>query len=102
MQLLKQIFTKPTNMKVTIAQLQERIKNLEEQKNSWYQKYQELKDIEDKRNQLKMCRFDEEQKQTNIQVTNLMEVIRWQINPETAKSPFMATKTERDENNRSY
>ncbi len=89
-------------MKVTIAQLQERIKDLTEQRDSWYNKYLEMKNLEDKRQELKMCRLDAEQKQTDKQVTNLMEVIRWQINPETAKSPFKATKNERDDNNRSY
>lgn len=85
-------------MKVTIAQLQEKIKYLEEQKLSWFNKYQELKDVDEKRRNNEMTRFDEEQKQTDRQVTNLMEIIRWQINPSTAKSPFMPTKDEREEN----
>lgn len=89
-------------MKVTIAQLQEKIKYLEEQKNSWYEKYQELKNADEKRNQLKMIRFDEEQRQIDRQVTNLMEIIRWQIRPNTAESPFSHTKAERDNNNRNY
>ena len=89
-------------MRVTIAQLQEQIKYLEEQKTSWYQKYQELKDAEDKRNRDTMTRFNEEQLQIDRQVTNLMEIIRWQISPDTAKSPFMPTKADREDNKRNY
>lgn len=87
-------------MKVTIAQLQEKIANLEREKNSWYEKYRELKDADEKRNELKRVRFDEEQRQTGEQVRNLMEIIRWQINGRTAEAPFMPMKTERDDNTR--
>lgn len=87
-------------MRVTIAQLQEKIKDLEVEKSSWYEKYRELKDADEKRNQFKMGRLEEERNQVDRQVANLMEIIRWQISPKTAESPFMPTKTERDDNNR--
>jgi hypothetical protein len=89
-------------MKPTIAQLQEKIKSLEEDKNVWYGKYRELKDADEKRNQIKMTCLNEEQKQTDRQVVNLMEIIRWQINPKTAESPFRLTKSERDDNSRNF
>ena len=89
-------------MKVTIAQLQDRIKSLEKDKDNWYEKYRELKDADDKRNQFKMGIMEEERRQTDRQVSNLLEIIRWQINPETTKSPFMPTKTERDDSRPNY
>lgn len=88
-------------MRVTIAQLQDEIARLKTEKNSWYEKYRELKDLEDKRNDMRLTRLDEEQKQTDRQITNLMEIIRWQIRPNTAEAPFMPTKHERDELTRS-
>lgn len=84
-------------MKVTIAQLQERIESLEKEKNSWYEKYYELKEAQAKQEQMKLVRLDEEQRQTERQVGNLMEIIRWQTNGKTAESPFMPTKEQRDE-----
>ncbi len=88
-------------MRVTIAQLQDEVARLKTEKNSWYEKYRELKDLEDKRNDMRLTRLDEEQKQTDRQITNLMEIIRWQIRPNTAEAPFMPTKNERDELTRS-
>ena len=89
-------------MKVTIAQLQEKIKDLQAEKSQWYEKYRELKDADEKRNQYKMGLLAEEQRQTDKQVLNLLEIIRWQVNPKTAESPFMPTKTEREDNRRNY
>jgi hypothetical protein len=85
--------------KPTIAELQARIEYLEEQKNNWYQKYSELKQAEEKRDGMKMAQLDEEKYQTDKQITNLMEIIRWQIRPNTAESPFMPTKNEREDFN---
>lgn len=83
--------------KPTIKELQARIEYLEEQKNNWYEKYSELKQAEVTRNMLTEARLDEEKRQTDRQVANLMEIIRWQIRPNTAESPFMPNKDEREE-----
>ena len=89
-------------MKVTIAQLQEKIGRLEREKTEWYEKYRELKAEDEKRNQYKMARFEEDERQTDLQIKNLMEIIRWQIRPNTAESPFMPNKSERDGNRSNY
>lgn len=85
-------------MKVTIAQLQERIKFLEIQRDNLLDENRTLKKEASVRERIDEARIGERQEQTDRQITNLREVIRWQINPETAKYPFMPTKSERDEN----
>jgi len=89
-------------MKLTIAQLQERIKYLEQEKATWYEKYRDLKDADDKRKDMHNMKLNIEREERDKQVLNLLEIIRWQVNPKTAESPFMPTKNERDENRRNY
>ena len=89
-------------MKVTIAQLQQKIEYLEKEKNLWYEKYRELKDAEDKRNELEFTGHRIMKEQERQQVRNLMEIIRWQVNGRTAEAPFMPMKSERDDNGRNY
>ena len=89
-------------MKVTIKQLEAKIQSLEKDKEIWYGKYQELKDANEKRKVLESNLFNQKQDITERQIRDLMEIIRWQINPQTAKAPFMPTKDERDGNTRNY
>ncbi len=84
-------------MKVTIAQLQQKIEYLEKEKNSWYEKYRELKDADDKRKELKNLSMRIENEHEQVQVRNLMEIIRWQVNGQTAEAPFMPMKSQRDD-----
>ena len=44
-----------------------------------------------------MFGFQERERELLNQSRNLMEIIRWHINPQTAESPFFPTKNQRDE-----
>lgn len=57
--------------------------------------------LRDKKEQNAIKEFNYEKtinERLDRQVRDLMEIIRWQVNPETAKAPFQPTKDQRYEN----
>ncbi len=84
-------------MRKTIKQLESEIEKLEEAKSNWYNKYTDLKVVIDQNKRDEMMSIKSERKELSNQVINLMEIIRWHLNPHTAESPFMPTKSEIDE-----
>jgi len=85
--------------KITIKQLQKDIKALRESyelecKNlrgycvDWQSKYLELKKDIDNKESLSIGVENARTAECQNQIKNLFEIIRWQINPETAKTPF--------------
>ena len=85
------------NMKKTIKQLEQELDDMREEKLRYYTKYRELEDEKEKNKTNQMMRLNSERDELSNQVRNLLEIIRWQIKPDTAKSPFMPDKDQRDE-----
>ena len=83
-------------MKITIKQLQEKLESMEKDRDNFYAKYWDLKEKEDRRNKDSMFALKSENGELANQVRNLLEIIRWQIKPNTAESPFQPTKEQRD------
>lgn len=83
--------------KKTIKELENKLEHAEKSRDTYYQKWQELEDKLKLETQKRMSNFEEENRRFNSLTETLREIIRWQINPETAKSPFMPTKEQRDE-----
>lgn len=88
--------------KKTIKQLEETIESIEKDKSYWYNKFTELKEERDRQQNNKIFSLENEKTQLLNQVGNLMEIIRWHINPQTAESPFLPVKSQRDDNKRTY
>lgn len=87
-------------MKKTIKQLEEQVSELAEAKDRYYRKWQELEELDKKRKQDQMFNSKRENDELANQVRNLLEIIRWHINPETTRSPFMPSKDQRDNEGR--
>ena len=83
-------------MKITIKQLQEKLESMGKDRDSYYAKYWELKEKEDGRKKNEMFALRSENGELTNQVRNLLEIIRWQIKPNTAEAPFQPTKEQRD------
>lgn len=82
-------------MKTTIKELKKKIEHLEKTREDYYSKIQSLesesyeykrKDREEMN--LSIVGLRNEVNKYQNEVLNLMEIIRWHINPETAKDPF--------------
>lgn len=86
-------------MRKTIKELENSLEYAEKSRDTYYQNWQKLEDQLKKDNQLKMNGVMEENMRFNSLTETLREIIRWQINPETAKFPFMPEKNQRDERN---
>ena len=87
-------------MRKTIKSLEEEIERIEVDRNDYRRKYfdadEKLKEI----SREDMFKMDRENERLTAQDKNLLEIIRWLINKETANSPFMAEKSQRDERGR--
>lgn len=59
----------------------------------------DLQKADEKRKQNEMFALKSENGELANQVRNLMEIIRWQIKPNTAEAPFQPTKEQRDDKN---
>ena len=84
-------------MKKTIKQLEQELDDMREDRDRYYSQYRELEDEKTKNRTNQMMRLDLERDELSNQVKNLLEIIRWQIKPDTAKSPFMPDKDQRDD-----
>ena len=87
-------------MRKTIKQLEEQLKSLEIDRDNFYKKYWDLKEENDRRKKDEMFAYKTENGELANQVKTLLEIIRWQIRPNTADTPFEPTKDQRDERNR--
>ena len=87
-------------MRKTIKSLEEEIERIEVDRIDYRRKYfdadEKLKEI----SREDMFKMDRENERLTAQDKNLLEIIRWLINKETANSPFMAEKSQRDERGR--
>lgn len=89
-------------MKKTIKQLEKDLANMTAERDKFWGRYNEL-DQEKRRNENNQkFAVQQENDELKYQVRNLLEIIRWQVNPETAKSPFIPTKDQRDERKGMY
>lgn len=87
-------------MRKTIKSLEEEIERIEVDRDDYRRKYfdadEKLKEVS-REDMFKIGRNNES---LISQEKNLLEIIRWLINKETAKSPFMPEKSQRDEKGR--
>lgn len=84
-------------MEKTKKQLQESLDLMTADRDKFYKKFYDLDEERRRKENQNMCGLQEENGRIKEQVLNLLEIIRWHINPETAKSPFTPTKDQRDE-----
>ena len=84
-------------MKKTIKQLEEEIVMLKDKAQGYADRCYDFQKAEEKRKQNEMFALKSENGELANQVRNLMEIIRWQVRPNTAETPFMPTKDQRDE-----
>ena len=90
-------------MKKTIKQLESELKQMTDSRDKYWSKVSDLEEEKKEKLQYSMNKLKDDHSDLSNQVRDLMEIIRWQINNETAKSPFMPNKSERDENrNRNF
>lgn len=87
-------------MKITIKLLQARIRYLEADAKQWRDKYVELRAEKDKElleitNRRDITLLSE----TRQHSRDLMEIIRWHINPDTARYPFESINQKPRQNN---
>ena len=84
-------------MKKTIKKLEE---ELEEERNDARTVRNRLYETERELNSIRNDRAINLERNFEREIDlskNLLEIIRWMVNPETAKSPFNPTKDERDD-----
>lgn len=81
---------------MTKKELQLQVKEIGDDRDYWRREYAKLEDIAKLNERSKYLKLEEDKYALQSQVRNLMEIIRWQINPSTARSPFTPTKDERD------
>lgn len=81
----------------TIKQLQEELEMAEKDRGFYFSKYYELKEEKEKSERNKMISVQSKKDELSNQTKNLLEIVRWLIKPETAKSPFMPDKNQREE-----
>ncbi len=75
-------------MRKTIKELENALEHAQKSRDDYYHNWQELEKKQQKEEMEKMYKISEDIKQITILADNLREIIRWQINPETAKYPF--------------
>lgn len=84
-------------MKKTNKKLEEELSSMISERDKWYGKYKELEKEKNLRIENEMFSLKNESKEQANQIRNLLEIIRWQINPETAKFPFLVEKNQRED-----
>lgn len=89
-------------MKKTLKQLQKELDDMQVDRDKFYSKWSELKEEKDRKQHNEMLVLHSERDELVSQVRNLLEVIRWHINPNTTESPFLPTKNQRDERPKNY
>ena len=92
-------YKRERNMKKTIKQLEQEIETLNRDKDRWYSKFTDLKEEKDRTQNIEFSALRNDRGQLLNQVANLLEIIRWHINPSTAESPFLPTKGQREDRN---
>ncbi len=86
-------------MKHTLRELLEQaLKDIEYEKGR-KQEIQKRLDIYEEKEKNRYLAISQENHKTEIENKNLLEIIRWHINPETAKYPFFVEKSQRDGRN---
>jgi predicted nuclease with TOPRIM domain len=75
-------------MRKTLKSLEEEVARLKGQNDVLESKYWEVKKEMDKDSQTKMSNLYKENRQTEMANSQLLEVLRWIINPDTARIPF--------------
>jgi hypothetical protein len=88
--------------KSTIKNFQQELQMARDEASKWYQKYSKLEEEQKIKNFSQLDRLEKENDALQYQVKNLLEIIRWEINPDTAKLPFTIAKSERDNNFNRY
>jgi len=83
-------------MRKTIKELENSLEHAQKSRDTYYQKWQELEEKLKKEKDSKMFDLSQENRRFEGLTFTLREIIRWQINPETAKFPFMPEKSQRD------
>lgn len=86
----------------TKKQIEEELSSMILERDRWYKKYNEIDEEKKRKDNNFMLGLKEENNELKYQVKNLLEIIRWHINPDTAKSPFMASKEQRDDMSRNH
>ena len=84
-------------MRKTIKELENQLEHAKKSRDDYYRNWQELEEKIKKDDRNKMHSMEEQTKQFISLTETLREIIRWQINPDTAKYPFQLEKTQRDE-----
>lgn len=83
-------------MRKTIKDLESKLKQAEENENRYYQNWQKLKDEKEEKERKEMSRLNSENERFFELTSTLREIIRWQINPDTARTPFTSLFKEGD------
>jgi len=84
--------------KKTIKEFQQELQLARDEASKWYQKYSKLEEEQRAKNSSLITRIAENNDALQSQVRNLLEIIRWSLNRDTAKLPFTIEKSERDNN----
>lgn len=87
-------------MRKTIKSLEAEIERVEGDRDDYRRKYFEADDKLKEISREDMFKVGRDNDALISQSKNLLEIIRWLINNETAKSPFMPEKSQRDERNK--
>lgn len=93
-------FQKMNMKRKTLAQVEEELESMTRERDRLWEKFSELKEEKKERERKDDWERGAVKDQFINQTRNLLEIIRWQINPKTAESPFEATKEQRDEHRR--
>ena len=84
-------------MRKTIKELENDLEHAKKSRDDYYQNWKNLEAKYDKKFDERIGFLKDDVNRMNNTISTLREIIRWQINPETAKSPFMPTKEQRDD-----
>lgn len=84
--------------KKTIKDFERELQTARDEASRWYQKSSRLEEEQKNKTSQIITRLEKENSNLVDQVRNLLEIIRWEINPDTAKLPFTIAKSERDNN----
>lgn len=81
-------------MRKTIKQLETQLEVSRNERNLLLNELRELREKQDKLKRDEMMSFRQENDKLTHLADTLREIIRWQINPETAKYPFQPEKSQ--------
>lgn len=84
-------------MKKTIKGLEAEIERVERDLADYRRRYFESEEKLKEISRENMYKLGQDKESLIVNEKNLLEIIRWLINKETAKSPFMPEKSQRDE-----